>query len=102
MGIGASTPKSRGIILSLYALGTIYRFRAPVANQYLTIAQRCGLKAKVELPDLEASFKQVFKSVSTEYPNYGKDKLPDPQAWWSELVSRSFKPVVNNEELPSD
>ena len=102
MGIGASTPRSRGIILSLDALGTLYRFRAPVANQYLTIAQKCGLKAKVELLDLEASFKQAFKSVSKEYPNYGKDKLPDPEAWWSELVSRSFKPVVKNEELPSD
>ncbi len=102
MGIGASAPRSRGIILSFDALGTIYRFRAPVANQYLTIAQKCGLKAKVELSDLDASFKQAFKSVSKEYPNYGKDKLPDPEAWWSELVSRSFKPVVKGEELPLD
>ena len=102
MGLGASKPTSRGIILSLDALGTLYRFRAPVAKQYLTIAQKCGLKAKVELPALEASFKDAFRSVSKEYPNYGKGKLPDPEAWWTELVTRSFKPIVKGEELPSD
>ena len=95
-------PARPGLILSFDALGTLYRFRAPVANQYLTIAQRCGLKSKVELPELDASFRRSFKAINVEFPNYGKGRLDDPEVWWTELVKRSFKDVVKGEDLPQN
>ena len=110
MGATASKIKtianSQDIILSLDALGTLYRFRSPVAQQYLTVAQRYGLNSSVELPQLEASFKAAFKATSAQYPNYGigygggHKKLPNPEAWWSEVVTRTFKPLVTEELDP--
>ena len=117
MGAAASRPKPQynpqHIVLSLDALGTLYRFRTPVAEQYLTIAQRYGVKSSVELPQLEASFKAAFRSTSAQFPNYGvgnrghhpkyagrHTRLPNPEAWWSEVVTRTFKPFVTEKLDP--
>lgn len=100
MGAGASRSAYNGIILTFDALGTLYRFRAPVANQYLAVAKKCGLKSTINESDLQMSFKRAFKALSNEFPNYGKGKLDNPEVWWSELVKRSFKDVVENENLP--
>ena len=118
MGIGSSKPAKRGILLTLDALGTLYRFRAPVAEQYLSVAQRCGLKSTVDLSALEASFKESFKTLNSEAPNYGKGlmdlewmrhslkgtepdrKYKNPEAWWSDLVERTFRNLLKGEKLP--
>jgi FMN phosphatase YigB (HAD superfamily) len=102
MGIGGSKPAARGLIITFDALHTLYRFRKPVAEQYLEVAQKCGLKAKIQPSALDASFRNAFKSISADHPNYGKETLESPEQWWTELVQRAFKPVVNSEALPSD
>ncbi len=90
--------------VTLDALGTLYKFRKPVSVQYLQVAQRCGLKAKVDLKQLEQAFKSSFKHHSKSYPNYGKGKLDNPEAWWNLVVKQAFGQLVEGGEsaLPAN
>ncbi|RMD42794.1 hypothetical protein DV735_g2376, partial [Chaetothyriales sp. CBS 134920] len=91
MGAGASRPaaRARGLIVSFDALGTLYRLRKPVGEQYLAIAQQCGLnRAKgIDAKDVEASFRTAFKAVSARHPNYGRETLASPEEWWAHVLS---------------
>jgi putative hydrolase of the HAD superfamily len=89
-------------VVSLDALGTLYRFREPVSTQYLKVAQRCGVQAKVDPAQLDRSFRASFKHYNTVYPNYGQGKLQDPEAWWSKLVHRAFREVIPADDIPQD
>jgi FMN phosphatase YigB (HAD superfamily) len=103
MGAKASRPAgSMVMVVSLDALGTVYRFKEPFAVQYKKIAKMCGLKAEFETKALENSFRHAFKKYNSEFPNYGKGKMANPETWWNGLVLESFRPVIGREELPAD
>ncbi|KIX07476.1 uncharacterized protein Z518_02129 [Rhinocladiella mackenziei CBS 650.93] len=87
-------------VVTLDALGTLYHFREPVSAQYFNVAQKCGLRAKINPTELDQFFKSSFKHYNTVYPNYGKGKLEDPQIWWSKVVKRAFREIVPDGELP--
>ncbi|KIW50430.1 hypothetical protein PV05_12017 [Exophiala xenobiotica] len=89
-------------VVSLDALGTLYRFREPVSNQYIKIAQNCGLKSHVDPTQLNKSFKEAFKHYNLVYPNYGKSKLENPEKWWTKVVNRAFGELVDKDEIPSN
>ncbi|EXJ85346.1 hypothetical protein A1O1_05710 [Capronia coronata CBS 617.96] len=89
-------------VVTLDALGTLYRFREPVPSQYLKVAQRCGLSTHVDSDKLDHAFRSSFKHYNTTYPNYGKGKLRDPELWWTKLVNRAFREVVDDEDIPQD
>ncbi|KAJ9608611.1 hypothetical protein H2200_006382 [Cladophialophora chaetospira] len=78
------------LLVTFDALGTLYKFRKPVANQYLDVARQCGLKAKIDPEQLDQAFKQSFKHRNSEYPNYGKGKLDSPEIWWDLVITRAF------------
>ena len=99
--IASSNPKSRlGICLTLDAFGTLYHPRKPIAVQYLEVARRCGLKADIPVPELEASFRKAFKDQSTRYPNYGKSKGISVESWWDNVVYGAFHPLCRGHEIP--
>lgn len=102
MGIGASKTASMrpGVIVTLDAQGTIYRFREPIARQYLKVAERCGLTEKIEEDELKQAFRESFKEISKEYPNYGRGQLASPNAWWKTLVNDTFRQVVDDSKIP--
>jgi FMN phosphatase YigB (HAD superfamily) len=100
--IFSSNPKSRlGICLTLDAFGTLYHPKRPIAVQYLEVARRCGLKANIQVPELEASFRKAFKDQSRRYPNYGKSKGMSVETWWDNVVYRAFHPLCNGHEIPA-
>jgi len=100
--MGASASRPAGVVITLDALGTLYRFCQPVAVQYRDVARRCGLKTDIDLDRLQSSFKSAFKHHNKEYPNYGKLLLPNPEVWWTKLVERTFTEVVDGEKLPEN
>jgi FMN phosphatase YigB (HAD superfamily) len=93
MGAGASKMPA-GFVVSLDALGTLYKFREPVVTQYSKIARQCGFKAEYETSQLEKSFRSAFKKQNKLHPNYGKETLPNPYIWWEHLVQHTFAPFV--------
>ena len=90
------------LVVSLDALGTLYRFREPVAVQYSKVARQCGFKGQYDTRQLNQSFKSAFKEQNRLFPNYGKRELPNPQVWWESLVQKTFEPFVTDKApLPS-
>ena len=113
MGVSVSVQRaivtrSPCMIVTLDALGTLYRLKAPVHDQYRRVAYQCGLMSSYSDDDLTRSFKSAFKDHSSRFPNYGKANaghgtLSDPQIWWENVVKDTFQPLVgNNETLPSN
>ena len=98
MGAGSSKPKT--LVVTLDALGTIYKFKEPVAVQYSRIAKQCGLRTKFTDEALNKSFRQAFKSVSKDYPNYGHRTLDSPDLWWKILTDKTFSDVSKGEPIP--
>ena len=92
--MGATSSKSKLVVVSLDALGTIYKLREPVAVQYSKVARRCGFQGRYDTRQLNQSFKTAFKEHYRLYPNYGKGQLPNPGVWWQNLVEKTFKPFV--------
>ncbi|KIX97239.1 uncharacterized protein Z520_07354 [Fonsecaea multimorphosa CBS 102226] len=92
------------LVVTLDALGTVYNFRQPVSVQYLQVAESCGLKAKVDLKQLDRSFRSSFKHYNAAHPNYGKKTLGSPEEWWTKVVNRAFGDLVEGGEamLPKD
>lgn len=95
----ASRPK--GIVVTLDALGTLYRFKRPVADQYLDIARKAGLRSDIQADQLMKAFKTAYKTQIADYPNYGLGKLENPEEWWRKLVHATFGQVVA-EEIPTN
>ncbi|KAK5223973.1 hypothetical protein LTR72_005360 [Exophiala xenobiotica] len=89
-------------VVSLDALGTLYRFKEPMSTQYIKVAQNCGLKSNVDPTQLNKSFKEAFKHYNLVYPNYGKSKLENPEKWWTKVVNRAFGQLVDKDEIPSN
>lgn len=85
--------------MTLDALGTLYKFREPVAVQYSKIARQCGFQGKYTNDQLNKSFKSAFTEQNRLFPNYGKDDLASPQDWWEMLVENTFKPFVTDQNL---
>lgn len=94
--------KLNGLVVTLDALGTLYKFRKPVAVQYLDIAQQAGVKHGIPVDQLQQAFKTAYKEQTTRHPNYGYGTLSDPSEWWSMLVNKTFSQIVNDvpETLP--
>ncbi|OAP59725.1 hypothetical protein AYL99_07023 [Fonsecaea erecta] len=92
------------LVVTLDALGTVYNFRHSVSVQYLQVAENCGLKTKVDLKQLDRSFRSSFKHYNAAYPNYGKRTLGSPEEWWTKVVNRAFGDLVEGGEaaLPRD
>lgn len=99
MGASASKPPS-GLVVTLDALGTIYKFREPISTQYVKVARKCGVKAPIDEKDLMKAFKSSFKEISAEYPNYGKGQLKSARSWWKSLTNDTFRKVVDESEIP--
>lgn len=85
-------------LVTFDALGTLYKFREPVAVQYSKVARSCGLNAKVDLKKLDHAFRSSFKHHNASYPNYGKGKLDNPEEWWNLVVKQAFGQVVGGGE----
>lgn len=103
MGAGSSkvVQARPGIVVTLDALGTIYKFREPIITQYIKVAERCGLKEEhIRTEDFAEAFKKSFKDISLEYPNYGKGQLSSPRAWWKTVVNDAFGRVVDEARIP--
>ncbi|XP_017139206.1 rhythmically expressed gene 2 protein [Drosophila miranda] len=69
-------------------------------KQYQKTAAECGVTG-LDRQQLERCFRQQFKIMSKEYPNFGRSSPNlDWQSWWLQLVSGTFRCV--DASLPAD
>lgn len=88
--------RSRTLLLTLDAFGTIFHPRAPVPEQYAAVAHEYGLSRTAITPQkLKAAFKETFAAQTKRYPNYGRadfirGEYGGPKQWWEEVIRGSF------------
>lgn len=88
------------LLCSFDASGTLYRFKRPIAQQYLDVARRCGMKAYVSPLAIEKAFGDAYKRLNQQYPNYGKRTLSGPEEWWGLLTDQTFAQATNGSHVP--
>ncbi|RAH39702.1 putative haloacid dehalogenase-like hydrolase [Aspergillus brunneoviolaceus CBS 621.78] len=93
--------KSRTLLLTIDAFGTIFHPREPVPQQYASAAHKFGLPRSTVTPNrLQSAFKAVFKAQSKAHPNYGRaqalrGEYGGPRQWWEEVIRGSFARVLD-------
>ncbi|KAH6846948.1 hypothetical protein B0I37DRAFT_340790 [Chaetomium sp. MPI-CAGE-AT-0009] len=92
----------RNLLVCFDAFGTLFHPKSPVAEQYATVARQCGLDG-FTTEDVQASFKKAFSSESKAHPNYGKASGMGAPRWWTNVITKTFQPLVGTGvELPKD
>lgn len=77
-------------IITFDAYNTLYSTTLPVMEQYCLVAKKYGVQADPK--QLTHKFPLIFKALSKEHPNYGKETNISPRQWWTELITNMFKP----------
>ena len=80
----------------------MYRYKEPVAQQWLSVARKNGFKGTIPLESLDTSIKGVTKDLNEEHPIYGKATLSSPQKWWPLLASRVFRDATGGKKVPTE
>lgn len=83
------------VLITFDAFDTLFTPRESIATQYTQIARMHGLE--VNLAEIEASFKNVFKVMSDKHPNYGKADNISPETWWRTVIQDTFMPILTSD-----
>uniref|UniRef100_A0A8C6V1T3 Haloacid dehalogenase-like hydrolase domain-containing protein 3 n=1 Tax=Neogobius melanostomus TaxID=47308 RepID=A0A8C6V1T3_9GOBI len=67
---------------------TLLKVRLSVGDQYCREAERVGLSLKPV--EVDSAFRQVYKSYSIRYPNYGIAQGLNGHTWWTAVVRDTF------------
>ncbi|KAH8898170.1 haloacid dehalogenase [Thozetella sp. PMI_491] len=92
----------RNLLLCFDAFGTLFSPKLPIFQQYGDVARQCGLAGFTD-DQLQSSFRAAFKSEAKLHPNYGKSSGLGAERWWTNVIGKTFQPLVGAEQtLPAD
>ncbi|KAH8650583.1 haloacid dehalogenase [Tricladium varicosporioides] len=90
------------LLLCFDAFGTLFRPRRLVAQQYGEVARQCGL-AGFSDDKLQLSLRAAIKDETKQNPNYGRATGLGATRWWTNVIHKTFTPLMENDEvLPTD
>lgn len=92
--------RPRIVLITLDAQDTLYKFKKPIATQYVELARQHGVQSTIDEDALASAFKTSFKAMSNSFPNYGHDTLDSPKTWWVRVVNDAFEHVISKTEIP--
>ena len=101
MGSGASKQAPRGLVISFDAPGTLYRFKRPAPQQFLSVAKQCGYKGKTTHEELNSSYLAATRYMQDQRRNYGKMTLASTEEWWAELARHALR-VPDTQKVPGN
>lgn len=90
-----STVLSRYKLISFDVTGTLIRLRHSPGTIYAKVAREEGY-GELDAAVLDIGFKNNFKSLSKQLPNYGQKQEMNWRTWWSMLVIKTFKDSTND------
>ncbi|KAF7187811.1 hypothetical protein HII31_10711 [Pseudocercospora fuligena] len=93
-------PQPRNLLLCFDAFGTLFNPRLPIMQQYGDVARSYGLSGFTN-EDVGKAFRSAFKEESRKNPNYGKANGLNPEIWWTNIISNTFKPLIKQQPLPN-
>ncbi|KAH7329582.1 HAD-like domain-containing protein [Stachybotrys elegans] len=90
------------LLLCFDAFGTLFRPKRSVAQQYGEVARQCGLVGFSD-DKLQACLKAAFKDEAKRNPNYGKATGLGATMWWTNVIHKTFTPLLAKDQpLPED
>ncbi|KAK6208075.1 hypothetical protein LQW54_007120 [Pestalotiopsis sp. IQ-011] len=90
------------LLLCFDAFGTLFRPKRPVVQQYGEIARQCGIGDFTDA-QLQSSFRAAFKDEMRQNPNYGKSTGLGATKWWTNVIGKTFTPLVSSSQaLPRE
>ncbi|KAL6871114.1 hypothetical protein J3F83DRAFT_642425 [Trichoderma novae-zelandiae] len=88
------------LLLCFDAFGTLFRPKGPVAQQYAQVARQCGL-AGFSDKELSSRLLAAIKEERELNPNYGKATGLGATKWWTNVIHKTFTPLIpTNQSLP--
>ncbi|KAK6505156.1 hypothetical protein TWF481_007077 [Arthrobotrys musiformis] len=81
------------LLITLDALGTLYKIRGDLGKQYTQVARGCGVEGLDERA-VAGSFKKAFKELVASHPNYGFGTGMTPRQWWEQVTIKTFTPLL--------
>ncbi|RFU80980.1 haloacid dehalogenase [Trichoderma arundinaceum] len=88
------------LLLCFDAFGTLFRPKGAVAQQYAEVARQCGITGFSD-KELQSRLLAAIKDERELNPNYGKATGLGATKWWSNVIQKTFTPLIsNNQALP--
>ncbi|CAK7203134.1 hypothetical protein SEUCBS139899_005863 [Sporothrix eucalyptigena] len=94
----------RSLLLGFDAFGTLFRIKQPIERQYGDVARhQFGLLKASTDDELRTAFRAAFKAQSRAHPNYGRTSGMGATVWWTQVIHKSFQPLLRPDEtIPAD
>lgn len=73
-------------VISFDVTGTLFVHRYPIAHTYAECAQQSKFPVSLSAEMLKKPFKDAFKQVSIEYPQYGGHHQLSDREWWKQVI----------------
>ncbi|KAL7795218.1 hypothetical protein V8C37DRAFT_374881 [Trichoderma ceciliae] len=88
------------LLLCFDAFGTLFSPKGAVAQQYAEVARQCGITSLSD-SELQSRLFAAIKGEREQNPNYGKATGLGATKWWTNVVHKTFTPLIrNNQAFP--
>lgn len=88
------------LLLCFDAFGTLFSPKGPVAQQYAEVARQCDFTGFSD-KELQSRLLEAIKDEREQNPNYGKATGLGATQWWTNVIHKTFTPLLrNNQALP--
>ncbi|KAK1251056.1 hypothetical protein MKX07_005611 [Trichoderma sp. CBMAI-0711] len=88
------------LLLCFDAFGTLFRPKGAVAQQYAHVSRQCGLTGFSD-KELSSRLLAAIKEERELNPNYGKATGLGATKWWTNVIHKTFTPLIpRNQSLP--
>ncbi|KAH8673405.1 haloacid dehalogenase-like hydrolase [Xylariales sp. PMI_506] len=90
------------LLLCFDAFGTLFRPKRPVTVQYAEVARQCGITGFNDT-EIQSSFRAAMKDEAKLNPNYGKATGLGATLWWTNVINKTFTPLIRKDQaIPKD
>ncbi|KAK1245336.1 hypothetical protein MKX08_004965 [Trichoderma sp. CBMAI-0020] len=88
------------LLLCFDAFGTLFSPKGGVAQQYAQVAGQCGVTGFSD-KELQSRLLEAIKEEREKNPNYGRATGLGATQWWTNVIHKTFTPLMrNNQALP--
>ncbi|KAL7937449.1 hypothetical protein V8C35DRAFT_276944 [Trichoderma chlorosporum] len=81
------------LLLCFDAFGTLFKPKGAVAQQYAEVARQCGITGFSD-NELQSRLLAAIKEEREQNPNYGKATGLGATKWWTNVIHKTFTPLV--------
>ncbi|EHK24439.1 uncharacterized protein TRIVIDRAFT_168316 [Trichoderma virens Gv29-8] len=85
------------LLLCFDAFGTLFSPKGAVAQQYAEVARQCGITGFSD-NELSSRLLAAIKEEREQNPNYGKATGLGATKWWTNVIHKTFTPLIPSDE----